>query len=138
MGKKRIQLLLLLNSFPGLELVRDNSNHEYVLLKDSYGGKENLDNIKDKTAFEATNNHFHLLDKLSQDELSQLLQPCEKLCEIVLDYLCGLFTNKHFYVFMTASHNDSLILRFHQCWEDELPYYSERQTTNEWIISRKK
>ena len=136
MRNERIELLLNLTGFSGFELVSNSRGIEFVLEKTVHDREAYIDNITDKTAFESTVNHFHLLDRLTEEEFNALYLPCKKLCEIFLRYLCSLFPQKRFCVYVTATKGDSLILRFHQYWKDEPPYHSELWTDQEWVICR--
>ena len=35
------------------------------------------------------------------------------------------FPNKKFYVYLDCNFREHIIIRFHQLWENELPYYNE-------------
>ena len=104
------------------EIVTDKSSKDFVLLSGSHG---ELDyEVQDKTEFEAVNNHVHILDKLSPSELDGLREIAPVLCRCIQYTLQAKYPGRQFYVYATASVNDSFILRFHQSWDDEPPYYS--------------
>ena len=40
------------------------------------------------------------------------------------------FPNKKFHIYLDCDFFDHVIIRFHQHWEDELPYYNVREFPN--------
>ena len=117
--------LLPLTGFTSLldtEIVIDKSGTNFVLLSGAHG---DLDyKVQDKTEFEAVNNHVHILDKLSPSELDELKEIAPVLCRCIQYTLQAKYHGRQFYIYATASVHDSFILRFHQHWDDEPPYYS--------------
>lgn len=79
--------------------------------------------IKDKTAFEAIENHIHLLDDLSKDEFKSIDAVAQAFITALHFNLKAWYPQRKFAVYATASLGDSFILRFHQLWEGEAPYY---------------
>ena len=122
---KSLNRLLPLAGFASLldtEIVTDKSGRDFVLLSGAY---IDLDyDVQDKTEFEAVNNHVHILDKLSPTELDGLKEMAPALCRCIQYTLQAKYPGRQFYVYATASVHDSFILRFHQSWDDEPPYYS--------------
>ena len=103
--------------------VSDADGNVYVLF-------ENSDichvehSIEDKTAFEAVENHCHLIDHLSSNDFSRIIDAAMLLGKILYWSLKSAYSEKRFVVFVTADRGDSLTIRFHQQWEGEDPYYS--------------
>lgn len=48
----------------------------------------------------------------------------QDLCRIVLFKLKSQYPEKNFVVYVSIKLNDSMILRFHQKWDGEEPYYN--------------
>lgn len=113
---------------------RDHSGNELVILKSSTADIFEGEEIEDKTAFEALDSHFHLIDHIARYEKQVLLEFGEKIGGLLIDRLSFSFPDKHFMVFVTLS--DSLIIRFHQKWENEpYYYYEENLGKNEYLLS---
>lgn len=122
---KRITRLLPLKTFTlifNTEIITDINGNDFVVLLGEYG--EFNYEVHDKTEFEAMNNHIHVLDHISRAELEELKEISMDLCKCIQFTLHAKYPDKQFYVYATASEHDSFILRFHQQWENELPYYS--------------
>lgn len=102
-------------------LVRDKFGNEFVLLSGA-GGLSGVEaEIRDKTEFEAVQNHVHVLDNISRSERKCLKQIAHPLCVGIMAALQKKYPGRKFCVYATAS--DSFILRFHQCWDGEPLYY---------------
>lgn len=82
-----------------------------------------MEDIEDKTMFEAVENHIHILDNVKKRDASILDKFGERIGGLLLDRLKFCFPQKKFYVFVTYEINDSLIIRFHQDRPGEEPYY---------------
>ena len=78
--------------------------------------------VADKTAFEATTNHVHLVNRVSRSQYRQIKYCAEAICKLFAYKLKALFPDKVFVVSLTCTRKDSLILRFHQKWEGETFY----------------
>ena len=135
--KDRISPLGELVLFARTELKTDPYGNEYVLLsgvvKDFQGFEGE---IGDKTAFEAVTNHVHILDGVTAGELRQLAALSPGLCRTLLELLCEKYPQKEFVVYAGAVLHDSFILRFHQRWPGEKPYYDrEISTDREFLCS---
>ena len=104
------------------EIITDKNGNDFVVLSDDYGDLNY--EIHDKTEFEAVNNHIHILDHISGAELEEIKEIAMELCKWIQFTLQAKYPDKQFYVYATASKQDSFILRFHQQWENECPYYS--------------
>ena len=119
------------------EEITDSQGNEFILISGTLTAIDGFDDaIEDKTQFEAINNHVHVLDRVSRMEMKQLRRLAPSLCQIILHSLCSRYPNKYFYVFASATVHDSFILRFHQRWLNEIPYYEVKEDKKEWIICR--
>lgn len=114
--------------------IHDNLGNELVIQKNSSADIFDGTVIEDKTAFEALDSHFHLVDNVKRYDRQALIELGEKTGRLLLDRLSFSFPDKHFIVFVTIT--DSMIIRFHQKWENEPYYYSsENLPENEYMIS---
>lgn len=125
---KRTDILSFLNGFDKFKIIKDEQETEYVVFKNSK--VKDLIKVNDKTAFEAVENHIHLLDNISHKEFSALFPIANSLGNMLLCCLKQSFPNKNFIVFVTLCVHDSFIIRFHQKWKDELPYYNPKDFEN--------
>ena len=119
---KNIEYLELLIGLFKYKIVFDELGNEFVLFLRSKCNS--VENIKDKTEFEALENHVHLLDSVNKYEFERLTFIAEELGQMLLNSLKYQYPNKGFIVFVSLSLNDSMIIRFHQKWKNEEPYYS--------------
>ena len=83
--------------------------------------------------FEALDSHFHLIDNIRRYDKQLLIDFGKKIGKLLIDRLSFSFPDKHFVVFVTIT--DSMIIRFHQKWENEPYYYKENLGNNEYMIS---
>ena len=118
----RIEYLKIIASLFNYKTVIDNQNNEFVLLKSSPINK--IQDVTDKTEFEANENHVHLVNHVRKNELFQIINIADNLGNAVLSSLKYYYPNKHFMVYVTVRLYDSLIVRFHQKWSNEEPYYN--------------
>lgn len=123
LGNKKIGLEILHNisQLFQYKTIVDSKGNEYVLLANS--AVIDVEAVTDKTAFEASDSHVHLWDNITQKELPDLINISKSLGAAMLACLSYRFPDKKFRVYATLSLHDSMILRFHQVWPDELPYY---------------
>lgn len=123
---KRIEYFKVINQIvnPVFDVYKDNNCIEFVLPKSN---KIILDDIaiEDKTAFEAVESHIHLLDNIKKDEFEDLIEIGSAFCQHYFFKLRQAYPTKIFVVYITIEVNESMILRFHQKWDDEPDYYSE-------------
>lgn len=77
--------------------------------------------VEDKTAFEALNNHIHLLSRIKKRQRGEIYELSEKLGKLLISVLHSQFPDKHFVVFVTV--DSEVTVRFHQKWSDEPWYY---------------
>lgn len=122
---KRISFLQLIASLFSFRTVKDSQGDEYVLFNDSDIMPEDLKNIPDKTEFEAIENHVHLLEKVTRKEYENLDEISKTLGMALLNCLRQKYPSKHFFVYVSVDLKNSMIIRFHQDWKNEEPYYSD-------------
>lgn len=112
--------------FPRFHELKDCQGNKYILL-----GEKNANNaeiisrkIDDRTAFESFENHYHLWDKISRFKQAEAKKLALKIVENLVRELKIHYPEKSFYVFLELNFKDSTIIRFHQKWPGEKPYYS--------------
>jgi hypothetical protein len=49
----------------------------------------------------------------------------QKIAANLKDKLISQFPGRHFRIYISGTLHDSLIIRFHQVWENEVPYVSD-------------
>lgn len=126
-----ISILGQLSDLFEYKIVSDLDKNDYVLLKSSNINYID-DIIDDKTAFEALENHTHLLDDIKKSEYAELTEIGKKLGRAMLNNLKANFQNKKFIVFVTLS--DSMIIRFHQQWENEPEYFTVDDNSDDIVL----
>lgn len=129
---KKTDLLVLLSGLFEYKIVQDEVQNEYVLFQSS--PLNTVDKIEDRTAFEAIENHVHLVENVKIWELDKLTKIAYNLGNALLNNLNSNFPIKHFMVFVSIKLHDSMIIRFHQKWENEDPYLN----ANDFISSDEK
>ncbi len=107
----------------------DEQGNELVLFSNSK--ITYLEGITDKTEFEASENHVHLLEGLNKQSIEKLVPVAKELGQLLLDILSLHYPDKHFFVFVTLHLHDSMIIRFHQKWENEEPFCNAWEYTTE-------
>ncbi len=117
----RIEHLMFLSNLYKYKIIRDEHDTEYVVFENS--SLDYVQNINDKTEFEAVETHQHLLDNIRKKEFTRLFPIAEALGKSVLCCLKQTFPNKNFVVFVSLGIHESFIIRFHQKWANEKPYY---------------
>lgn len=118
----RVELLSNISSLFEYKTIFDFVGDEFVLLRSST--IESIDfPIDDKTAFEALENHVHIMDHIRKSEMTELVNASKILGMSILSHLKTNYPEKDFYVFVSIKQGDSLIIRFHQKWVHEKPYY---------------
>ena len=126
---RRIELLSNISSLYEYKTMSDLEGNEFVLLRSC--AEESIDfPIADKTAFEAVENHVHVIDKIKSSEISELVNASQIIGQSILRNLGFHFPEKSFFVFISMTPGDSLIIRFHQKWHSETPYYDPQTFTN--------
>lgn len=127
---RRIEYLQLIANLFRFKSIYDEDGNEYVVFYNSV--LDSVDNISDRTAFEAYENHVHLLNNLSEKEFSQCIPVAKNLGYALLCSLHESYPNKTFIVYVSIQKKDSMIIRFHQKWENEPPYYNSDSFTSEY------
>ena len=112
----------------------DEKDNEYVVFSNNKINK--ISDIADKTQFEATENHIHLYDKVKKRELEELTLIGQIIGKSLLCVLKSTFPQKKFIVYVSITIGDSMIIRFHQKWQNESLFYDDFQDvqSNETIL----
>ena len=110
--------------FPKFYTVKDNKNNEYVFLKTEAERINSLNLVKDKTQLEGYENHFHLFGKIRKRYQKKVEVVTNLILQNLINELRQNFPNKKFRVYLDCDFSDHVIIRFHQYWEDEHPYYN--------------
>ncbi len=118
---KRTEYFKLIADLFAFKTISDEKGNEYVLF--SMSQCDSIRNIEDKTAFEAIENHVHLLERIKKQEFENLISVAKILGQTLANSLKIQFPAKNFYVYVSLRLHDSMIIRFHQKWENEEPYY---------------
>ena len=120
---KQVEWLERLTQAYQFEEVASEDGCTYIL-RASYE-REKVGVIEDRTAFEAVENHVHLLDWVKLKEYKTLERIAPTLCTTLLASLKYQYPGRNFSAYVTITLHDSMILRFHQNWEGEASYYDE-------------
>lgn len=104
-------------------VLTDEAGNELLCLYDDHRKTIPL-SVKDKTAYEAVNNHVHLLDDISDEEFSKLVVDAPILCRLIYNNIKAQYPQKKLAVYVTVSRCDSFTIRFHQVWPGEPLYYN--------------
>lgn len=104
----------------------DRFGDTYILFADN--PLDTIPDVSDRTAFEAVENHLHVLDRITAREWRALIGPANQLCQTLLSSLKAYAPHKYFYVSASIRLHDSMILRFHQKWEQEPLYVDPADT----------
>ena len=108
------------------KIIYDIKGTEYIVLDESRAEKDiSTIEITDKTAFEAVENHIHMMERISFVKLFSLQKEGENLCRSFLLSLKKKYPTRDFVVCVTLTLHDAMILRFHQKWKGEADYYSD-------------
>ena len=124
--------------FPRFFTATDENMGELVILKTGkVFDRINLKEIgfRSRTEYEGFENHFHLFDNIDREELPDAINIGEKISRHLLLDLYREYPNKEFIVYMNITHENSMIIRFHQIWENELLFYdTECQLQEETML----
>jgi hypothetical protein len=104
-------------------VLTDAAGNELLCLCDDYRKTIPL-SVEDKTAYEAGNNHEHLLDDISDEAFSELVADAPVLCRLIYCNIKMKYPHRKLAVYVAVSRHDSLTVRFHQVWMGELSYYN--------------
>ena len=121
--KRDLRTVLAVSDLFSFKTVTDEMGNEFVLFKNN--PLTHIVDISDKTAFEALENHRHIFDKIKPKNVAQCISVGEVLGETLLRVLKLSYPKKKFIVYISVSVGDSMIIRFHQKWENEMPYYEK-------------
>lgn len=119
----KVELLKYFTSVFNFKTVTDKNGNEYVICADSNITEIDFE-IDDKTQFEAFENHIHLIDNIKKSDFDELIKIGRILGETQLNVLKSKYPDKEFCVFVTVDVGESMIIRFHQVWENEPVYYN--------------
>lgn len=103
--------------------VADKNGNKYILFANSTINEINFE-VEDKTRFEALENHVHLSDNINNNNYNEAIEIGNILGETQLNALKSKYPDKEFCVFVTVDIGESMIIRFHQVWKNEPPYYN--------------
>ncbi len=120
----RIELLKTVSNLFEFKTVTDKNGNEYVIYAESKISEKDIDDVEDKTQFEGVENHIHLIDNVKKNEFNDLVEIGRVLGETQLNALKSKYHDKEFCVFVTVDIGESMIIRFHQVWENEPVYYN--------------
>ncbi len=119
----KLDLLKELSNIFSFKTVSDKDGNEYVLF--TYSNINKIDfEIDDKIQFEAVENHVHLSDNIKKKDFDKAVEIGKILGETLLNALKEKYPDKEFCVFVTVDVGNSMIIRFHQVWENEPVYYN--------------
>lgn len=118
---KSINLLNSIATLFQFKLIKDSKGNEYTLLQNNH--LKSIENIEDKTAFEAIENHVHIPVKVKKSNFDNMCSIGKILGKTLLSCLKQEFPSKSFVVFVCISIGGSIVIRFHQKWENEPLYY---------------
>lgn len=124
---KRAELLQIVADLFVFQTATDSEQNEYILLRGSCDS-DLLHHIPDKTEFECSCNHIHLLDHVRKQERASLELIARQFADALLKILKYDYPQKHFRVFATIS--DSFAIRFHQDWPGEPPFCNTEDFVN--------
>ena len=113
--------------YPQFCTVMDMDGNEFVRLIEGDRPQNPVIRIQDKTQYEATFNHFHLNEGRIGRKLVSAKQWGTAIAQNLAQELKKAYPDKKFLVFLTVNRED-MIIRFHQEWENEPPYYDPAVT----------
>lgn len=125
---KRVEYLEMIANLFEYKTISDDDKNEYVLFKSD--PLDRVTNVSDRTEFEASQNHVHLIDNIKKEEFSTLIPIANRLGQSLLYHLKHHYPEKHFMVYVSIHLHDSLIIRFHQKWENEEPFCNVHEFTS--------
>ncbi len=120
---RKFELLRAFSEMFDFKTVTDENGNEYVIYANSVLNEIGSE-LKDKTQFEAVENHIHLIDNVKKYDFDELIKIGKVLGETQLSVLKSKYPDKEFCVFVTVNIGESMIIRFHQVWENEPVYYN--------------
>lgn len=120
---RKIDILKTVSNLFDFKIIMDENGNEYVVCSNSSMNEVGSE-PKDKTQFEAVENHVHLIDNVKKSDFDELIEIGRVLGEMQLNALKSKYPDKEFCVFVTVDIGESMIIRFHQVWENEPVYYN--------------
>ena len=111
--------------FPKFYTASDSEDNEYVFLKTNDQMVKTVNKVSDKTQLEAFENHVHICGKVKKRDRQKAYTAAKLITNNLIEKLKMEFPNKKFYVYLDCNFREHIIIRFHQLWENELPYYNE-------------
>ena len=118
-----LDLLKQIADIFNFKTVSDKNSNKYILFANSTINEINFE-VEDKTQFEALENHVHLSDNINNSNYNEAIEIGKILGETQLNALKTKYPDKEFCVFVTVDIGESMIIRFHQVWKNEPPYYN--------------
>lgn len=118
---KIVDMLRLISRLFEFKLISDEANNTYVVFANS--SLTHIDSVNDRTQFEAIENHVHIIENVKKDNYQTCIECGSLLGTALLNSLRATYPSRHFFVFVTIRISGSMIIRFHQKWTDEEPYY---------------
>ena len=115
--------------FPEFYTVKDLEGNEYVFIRTDDDEISSIKSVKDKTQLEAYENHIHIFDKLKRQYYKSGKEVAHLITNNLIKRLRENFPNKKFHVYLACDLKDHTIIRFHQHWDDEIPYYDVKEFT---------
>lgn len=122
--------------FPEFYTIKDSENNEYVFLQTEDDKINSIKSVADKTQLEAYENHIHLFGKVGKKHQSDAVKVAYLITYNLIKELKVKFPNKKFHVYLDCDFKDHTIIRFHQHWINEPPYYNVKEfsTIKEYTI----
>ena len=120
--------------YPQFVVVRDRDGKKLILLDDDCDTEDGIDVFSvfnSRTEFEALNNHVHLFNKVKIKDQRYVEDISTSIALNLKKSLMLQFPQNEFIVYLDMNFNDSVILRFHQIWENEDLYYDPRFLTDD-------
>ena len=126
--KYQEQTLKNISSLFSFKINKDDLGNEFVVL--SSVGESNGDvlpySVNNKTEYEAMINHIHICERISKEQMKEATLIANSLIHGIYATLKNTYPNRKFVVSATINEEDSFIIRFHQRWPNEPPYYDPK------------
>lgn len=115
---------------PKFYVSKDKNGHEMIYLFEHQKIFNHA--IEDKTGDEALENHVHIFDNVKKRWRKDVKIISEAIARNLFHTLKLEFPNKKFVVYLDLNYMDSVIIRFHQIWENEDLYYDPKFCKQEY------
>lgn len=129
MNKYKMMGRLIPIIYPKFYTVEEKNGNELIFL-DVGQDKQEIIEVSDKTQCEALENHFHLFEKVGIYNKKTVITIGEIISKNLLNELAKTFPNKKFIIYLDVNILDSVIIRFHQVWDNEPLYYDTTHFQN--------